>query len=407
MKVVKPNSKDFKKLILRNGTINRRIAVTVAQIVDDVRLRGDSALADYTKKFDKVKIQPRDLRVSEREINSSFQNLDSSIILALKAAMDNVTKFYRRQMPKNFKLKTGDGRRVEERFIPIERVGIYIPGGQAPLVSSVYMCAIPAIVSGVKEIVLVSPPDASGYINPYILATASLLKIKEVYKVGGAQAIAALAQGTDSIPKVDKIVGPGNEYVTEAKRQLFGIVGIDMLAGPSEVVIVAGRKANGEYIIKDLEAQTEHRSGLGVVITLSKALFKQLRKVNIPKAYLVQAKNLDEAAALVNRIAPEHLEVMLSSSAKFIKKLTHAGAVFIGDYTPVPLGDYIAGPSHVLPTGTTARFFSGLSVYDFLKRTHIISYSKKTLIRDFEALEKIASLEGMKKHIESVRVRIT
>ncbi|MBN2120136.1 MAG: histidinol dehydrogenase [Candidatus Omnitrophica bacterium] len=407
MKVIKANSKSFRKIVDRNGNIKRRISKKVSRIIDDIRVKKDLGLIEYTKKFDKVKLQPRDLQVSEREINASFQDLDSSLILSLKAVMENLFKFYRRQSPKNFKFKTEDGTKIEERYMPLERVGIYIPGGQAPLVSSVYMCGVPAIVAGVKEIVVASPPDSRGFINPYILATASILKIKEVYKVGGAQAIAGLALGTETIAKVDKIVGPGNEYVTEAKRQLFGVAGIDMLAGPSEVVIVAGRKANPEYIIKDLEAQTEHRSGLGIVITLSKSLFKQLRKTNIRNAYLISVKNLEEAIYLVNKIAPEHLEVMLRSSAKFIKKLRHCGAVFLGDYSPVSLGDYVAGPSHVLPTGGTARFFSGLSVYDFLKRTHVVSYSKKALVKDFEALEKVANLEGMKKHIDSVKIRIS
>jgi len=390
-----------------NCKIKKRVSKKVSEIVSNVRARGDSALIEYTKKFDKVRLTAKDLRVSEREINASFQDIDSSLILALKSAIENVSKFYRKQLPKNFKIKTEEGKKIEERFIPIEKVGIYIPGGQAPLVSSVYMCAIPAIVAGVRDIVMVSPPNSKGFINSYILATASLLKIKEIYKVGGAQAIASLAFGTETIPKVDKIVGPGNEYVTEAKRQVFGTVGIDMLAGPSEVAIVAGRKANAEYIIKDLEAQIEHKSGTGIVITLSQAIYNNLRKVNIPCAYLVKAKNLDEAANIINKLAPEHLEVMLRDSAKFVRKLRHSGAVFLGDYSAVVLGDYIAGPSHVLPTGATARFFSGLSVYDFLKRMHIISYPKKAAVKDFEAMQKIAALEGMNKHIESLKVRIS
>ena len=407
MKVIRANSKNFQKLVERNCITKKRVSKKVSEIIETVRTRRSQAVVEYTKKFDRVKMTTKDLRVSEREINASFGGLDSSLILALKTAMDNVFRFYRKQVPKNFKLKSEEGLKVEEKFVPIERVGIYIPGGQAPLVSSVYMCAIPAIIAGVKEIVLASPPDRNGFLNPYILATASILRIKEIYKMGGAQAIAALSLGTETILKVDKVVGPGNEYVTEAKRQLFGVTGVDLLAGPSEVVIVAGRKANIQYIVKDLEAQTEHRKGLGVVITLSKSLFKQLKKCNIPGAYLIGVNNLDEAADLVNKLAPEHLELMLRASGKFIKKVKHSGAIFVGDYSPVVLGDYIAGPSHVLPTGATSRFFSGLSVHDFFKRIHIVSYSKKALVRDFEALEKIASLENMKKHIESVRARLS
>jgi len=405
MKLVKKDSQLFHKLLERNTSFKKKISKRVSKIVEDVRLRGDSALIEYTKKFDKVKLSSKNLKVTEEEINASFQGLDSSLILALKTAIENMFRFYKKQVPKRIKLKTEEGKKIEEFAIPLERVGIYIPGAQAPLVSSVYMCAIPAIVAGVKQIVLASPPTFRGSINPYVLATASLLKIKNIYKVGGAQAIASLAFGTETIPKVDKIVGPGNEYVTEAKRQVFGIVDIDMLAGPSELLIVAGRKANPEYIIKDLEAQIEHTSAIGIIITLSKTLAKQLRKVNIPRAYLIEANNLEEAVDLVNKFSPEHLELMLKNWRSFVKKLRNAPAVFLGDYSPVALGDYIAGPSHVLPTGGTARFFSGLSVYDFLKRIHLISYSKKAFVKDSQALEKIADLENMKKHIESIKIR--
>jgi len=406
MKLVRKDSQLFSKLVERNFCFKRKISKKVSKIIDDVKLRGDSAVIEYTKNFDKVKLTSKALKITEEEINSSFSSLDSSLILSLKTAIDNVFKFYRQQLPKKFKLKTEEGKKIEEIFLPLERVGIYIPAGQSPLVSSVYMSAIPAIVAGVKQIILVSPPTFNGSINPYILATASLLKIKDIYKVGGAQAISALAFGTETIPKVDKIVGPGNEYVTEAKRQVFGIVDIDMLAGPTELVVVAGRKANPEYIVKDLQAQTEHRSGIGIVITLSKSLSKQLRKVNLPSTYLIEAKNLEEAVNLVNKISPEHLEIMLKDWRSFLKKLRNAPAVFLGDYSPVALGDYLAGPSHVLPTGGSARFFSGLSVYDFLKRTHLVYYSKKALLKDSQALEKIASLEKMEKHIESVKVRL-
>ncbi|MCD6539490.1 MAG: histidinol dehydrogenase [Candidatus Omnitrophica bacterium] len=406
MKLVRKGSQLFSKLVERNFCFKRKISKKVSKIIEDVRLRGDSAVIEYTKSFDKVKLTSKTLKITEEEINSSFSSLDSSLILSLKTAIDNVFKFYRQQLPKKFKLKTEEGKKIEEVFLPLEKVGIYIPAGQSPLVSSVYMSAIPAIVAGVKQIILVSPPTFNGSINPYILATASLLKIKDIYKVGGAQAISALAFGTDTIPKVDKIVGPGNEYVTEAKRQVFGIVDIDMLAGPTELVVVAGRKANPEYILKDLQAQTEHRLSIGIVITLSKTLSKQLRKVNLPSVYLIEAKNLEEAVNLVNKISPEHLEIMLKDWRSFLKKLRHAPAVFLGDYSPVALGDYLAGPSHVLPTGGSARFFSGLSVYDFLKRVHLVYYSKKALLKDSQALEKIASLEKMEKHIESVKVRL-
>lgn len=406
MKVIRPNTKILNKLAERNLQVKKKTQNVVAKIIEGVRLRGDSALVEYTKKFDRVKLSPRELRVTEREISAAFGELDSSFIISLKSAMDNVFSFYKQQLPKNFKFQKEDGEVIEERFLPIKRVGIYVPAGKNPLLSSVYMTVIPAIVAGVEEIVICSPPSKEGRLNPYILATTSLLKIKEIYKIGGAQAIAALALGTETIRKVDKIVGPGNKYVTEAKRQTFGLVGIDMLAGPSEVVIVAGRNSNPNYILKDLEAQTEHPQGLGIVISLSRTLTRQLKTFNLPSSYIVEVKNLEEAAEVVNKLGPEHLELMLKQPYTFMKMIKNAGAIFIGDYSPVAIGDYISGPSHVLPTQGTSRFFSGLSVYDFLRRVHIINSTKKSLAKSLKPLERIANLENMPRHIESIRVRL-
>jgi histidinol dehydrogenase len=406
MKIIKPNSKEFRRLFESGPVTKKRVGSKVSQIIEAVRNRSDNAVLQYTRQFDKVKFTSNDLRVSEREKNASFGNLETSLILAIKKAIDNVTKFHKKQYPKNIKFKNGEGVKIQEKYLPLDRVGIYVPGGQAPLVSSVYMCAIPAIVAGVREIVLASPPNKEGFIDANILATASMLKIKEIYKVGGAQAIAALALGTNTIPRVDKVVGPGNEYVAEAKRQLFGNTGIDMIAGPSEVVILAGSRANVDFILKDLEAQTEHRKGLGIVITSSRRISRQLGRYNMPGSFLIPVKNLDQALDVVNQIAPEHLEIMMKKTSSILKKVRHAGAIFVGDYTPVAIGDYIAGPSHVLPTNRTARFSSGLSVCDFMKRTHIITYTKKALLNDADDLRKITNLERMKKHAESVDVRI-
>jgi len=266
------------------------------------------------------------------------------------------------------------------------------------------MSVLPAKIAGVNEIYLATPPNASGEVNPNILVVANLLKVNAIFKLGGAQAIAAMAFGTKTIPKVDKIVGPGNEYVTEAKRQVFGYCDIDMLAGPSEVVIIANQFANPAHVIADLQAQTEHQRGIGILITPTKKLVRLVRK-EVGKGYVIVVKNLDEAVDIANRIAPEHLQIMVKQPNKLIKKIRHAGAVFIGPYSPVVIGDYIAGPSHVLPTSGTARFFSGLGVYDFMKSTHLISYSKKALEKVAPAIEKIAELEGMKKHIQSLKIR--
>lgn len=400
------NLDSLEKLVLNKRTRKNKIGERVARIIADIKVGGDQALIEYTKKFDKVRLAPRELRVSESEISAAFNELDSSLINSFKFAIDNVTKFYKQQLPKTRKFKESNGKTLYNRHIPLERVGVYIPAGTAPLVSTVYMSVIPALVAGVKEVVLISPPTKDKSINPFILAIASLLKIKEIYRVGGAQGIAALGYGTKTIKKVDKIVGPGNEFVTEAKRQLYGLVDIDMLAGPSEVVILASKDANIDYIIADLEAQMEHHNGIGIVITNSRKIIRELRKKKIA-GFALRVKNLDQASYAVNRIAPEHLEILTKKPSSLIKKIKNAGAIFLGENSPVALGDYTAGPSHILPTGGTARFSSALSLRGFLKEVHIISYSKRALQEEAAILEKIASLEGMNKHIESVKKRLT
>ena len=405
MRVVR-NFESLEKILNEKRLRKNSIHEKVAKIIKGVKEGGDNALAEYTKKFDKVKIATKDLRISETEISAAFNELDSSIISAFKVAIDNVTKFYKNQIPKTIRVKEDNGKTLLSRYVPLERVGVYVPAGTAPLVSSVYMAVIPALVAGVKEVVLVSPPGKEGFINPFILAMASLLKIKEIYRIGGAQAITALACGTKTIKKVDKIVGPGNEFVTEAKRQLFGRVDIDMLAGPSEVVILASKEANLEHIITDLEAQIEHHNGLGILVTNSRKIIRELRKKKIP-GLILRVKNLDEGCDAVNRIAPEHLEILTKKPSSLFKKITNAGAIFLGDYTPVALGDYTAGPSHVLPTGGSSRFFSCLSVRSFLKESHVVSYTKRALQEEAQVLERIASLEGMVKHIESVKKRLS
>ena len=404
MRVVR-NLDSLEKLLCKKRLRKNKIHERVAKILKSVEESGDSALVEYTKKFDKVKIPTKELRISESETSAAFNELDSSLISAFKFAMDNVTKFYRRQIPKSVRVKEDNGKTLLSRYVPLERVGVYVPAGTAPLVSSVYMAVIPALVAGVKEVVLVSPPGRDKFINPFILAVGSLLKIKEIYRIGGAQAIGALAYGTKTIAKVDKIVGPGNEFVTEAKRQLFGKVDIDMLAGPSEVVILASKDANVEQIIADLDAQIEHHNGVGVLVTNSKKIIREVRKKKITGLAL-RVRNLEEGCKVVNRIAPEHLEILTKKPATLVKKIKNAGAIFLGDYTPVALGDYTAGPSHVLPTGGSSRFFSCLSVRSFLKEIHVMNYTKKALQEEAEILEKIANLEGMTKHIESVKKRL-
>ncbi len=405
MKILTQTGPGIQKLYNRNLFAHKKhVDERVRKIVEDVRLHGDEAVIKYTKKFDNVKLTAKELKVPENEISGAFQNITSDFIADLKMIIQNVTLFYKKQKQKPCRLRQDDGIILKENILPLETVGIYIPAGSAPLISTVYMTVVPAKVAGVKRIVIVTPPDKNGRINPYILAVANLLKVNEIYKVGGAQAIAALGFGTKHIPKVDKIVGPGNMYVTEAKRQLFGFVDIDMLAGPSELAIIANRYSNPNYIVADLEAQIEHLGGLAVLVTTSKKIIRQIRK-KVPNAYLIYAKNIDEAISVVNKIAPEHLQILTNNPSAVANKIRHAGAIFLGPYSPTALGDYAAGPSHVLPTMGSARFFSGLCLSDFMKKSHIISYSKRALEKVRGPIEKIAALEGLKKHYESVNIR--
>ena len=406
MKIIRPNSKKLEKIYNRGVVRSKRVEEKVKGIIEDVRLYGDDAVLKYTKKFDGVKISLRQLKVSEIEISGAYQNITPNFVSQLKVVIENVNKFYRKTVKKSWRLKGVEGVVLGENYTPLEKVGIYIPAGTAPLVSTVYMTVLPAKIAGVKKIVLVSPPDKNGFINPHILVVADLLKVDEIYRVGGAQGIAALAYGTKTIPKVDKIVGPGNVYVSEAKRQVFGHVDIDMIAGPTELVIIANRYSDPKFIIADLRAQAEHAGGLAILITNSKSLAKEI-KVQLPDShgFIVLTESLFQAVEITNKIAPEHLEILVQNPRDLVKGIKNAGAIFLGPYSPVAVGDYVAGPSHVLPTSGTARFFSGLSVCDFIKSNHIISYSKKALERVKEPLEKIAGIEGLTKHAESVKVR--
>ena len=406
MKLISTTSQEWQRLCARQVVRRRRIEERVRNIIDDVSQAGDDALLRYTRRFDRVKLTPKQLRVTEVEISGAFQHLDPKFALQLKSAIQNVQAFYGRPRLKPVRIVDGDGVVLSEKFDPLERVGIYIPGGTASLVSTVYMTVIPAKKAGVKRVVLATPPRKDGSVDPHILAVASLLDVDEVYKMGGAQAIAAMAFGTKTVPKVDKIVGPGNAYVAEAKRQVFGVVDIDTIAGPSEIAVIANRYSNAQYVLADLMGETEHAGGVGFLITTSKALARLARK-QVPGGYCVVVKNLNEAADVANQLAPEHLEIMVRSPQKLAKRITHAGAMFLGQYSPVTVGDYVAGPSHVLPTGGAARAFSGLGLDDFIRRTHVISYTKKALERVREPLERLTAIEGLPRHYEAVKIRLT
>jgi len=406
MKIIRFTSKKLEKVYNRGFIKQARVEDRVKKIIEDVRLFGDEALIKYTKKFDKVKLSLKQLKVSQIEISGAYQNISPNFVSSLKVIIENVNRFYRKTIRKSWRIKDADGVILGENYMPIEKVGVYIPAGTAPLVSTVYMTVLPAKLAGVKKIVLISPPDKQGFINPHILVVADLLKVDEIYRVGGAQGIAALAYGTKTIPRVDKIVGPGNIYVSEAKRQVFGLVDIDMIAGPTELVIIANRHSDPKFIIADLKAQMEHAKGLAILITNSKGLAREVKsELDGNSGFIILTKNLEQAAEISNKIAPEHLEILVNNPQRLMKRITNAGAIFLGPYTPTAVGDYVAGPSHVLPTHGTARFSSGLSMFDFVKSNHIISYSKKALEKMREPLEKIATIEGLTKHLDSVKAR--
>ncbi len=404
MRVIKPSSKQYLKLFNRFVTRNPRVEEKVRRILADVRDNGDDALIRYTRKFDKVKLTSKELRVSESEINGAYQNIRPDFVSTLKVAVENVSAFYKKQVKRSWKTLDEDGVVLGEKFRPLESVGVYIPSGTVPLPSTVYMTVLPAKLAGVEKVYLITPPNKFKSVDPHILVVANLLKVDGIFKAGGAQAIGAFAFGTKSIPRVDKIIGPGNAYVAEAKRQVFGYCDIDMVAGPTEVVILANDHADPDFVAADLLAQSEHHMGTAVLVTTSKRLAKTIKKIHA-RGWIVMVKNLKQGVDVINQIAPEHAQIMVKNPQRILRDIKHAGAIFIGNYTPAAVGDYVAGPSHVLPTNGTARFFSGISIHDFLKSSHVISYSRKALEKVKGSVEYLASLEGLPKHMESVRVR--
>ncbi len=376
----------------------------VERILSEVRLRGDFALRRFTKEFDRIDIPLKRLRVNEGDINQAYQHVNYDFVPLLKLVNENVEQYYKMEIHKSFEISK-DGVYLAKRYRPLERVGIYIPSGTAPLVSTVYMTVIPAKAAGVKEIVIATPPNKeTGEIDPHILIVANLLGVREIYRIGGAQAIGALAFGTKTIPKVDKIVGPGNQYVTEAKRQVYGFVDIDMVAGPSEVAIIASGDANPDFVTCDLLAQAEHFGGSCYLITNSRKLAEAIRN-RVDHGYIFLVKNLGEACDAVNEIAPEHLEILVENPESLLNKIHHAGAIFLGPYSPAVIGDYIAGPSHVLPTSGTAKYFSPLSASSFMKGTQVISYTKEALSKTRDYVKKITELEGLMLHKISLEAR--
>ncbi len=372
----------------------------VKEIIEKVEKEKDKAIFYFTEKFDNVKLDS--LKVSEKERKESWKSLKGEIFLSIRKAKERIEKYHKRQIPKGFKIKE-ENIEIEFKFSPIEKVGVYIPGGQAPLISTVLMTVIPAKIAGVKEIYVSSPPSFSGKVHPLIVAVCDYLGVKEIFSVGGVQAISGFAFGTETIPKVDLIVGPGNKYVNTAKKLLYGVVGIDLPAGPSEVVIFSDSSGNEKFIEYDLKAQMEHTDGIGILITTDEKIGEKVAK-RVEKGYLILVKDEKEAIEIINYISPEHLQIISKKPDIFIKNCK-AGAIFIGNYTSAVIGDYFAGPSHVLPTGKTARFSSGLSVFTFLRSYAIIKCKKEFIKKYGKYIEKMGEIEGLKNHINSIKLR--
>lgn len=406
--------------IFARGTAATDVSGIVRDIIDNVKANGDKALYEYCEKFDKAKLSS--LEVSTEEIDEAFAAVEPQFIEILKEAAENIRTFHKQQVRQSFILN-GDGYVTGQKITPIEKVGLYVPGGTAAYPSTVLMDSIPAKIAGCKEICITTPPSADGKVNPAILAAAKIAGVDRIFKIGGAQAVAALAYGTVTVPKVDKIVGPGNAFVAEAKRQVFGLVSIDMIAGPSEILVIADGKSNPKFVAADLLSQAEHdKMASAVLVTDSAELAEKVsaeleRQIPLlPRAEIARisidnngkiivADNLFDVIDVANEIAPEHLELSVDNPFDYLDKIKNAGSIFMGRYCPEALGDYFAGPNHTLPTSGTARFSSPLSVDDFVKKSQYTYYTKDALQKSAESVAFFAEKEGLSAHARSVTVR--
>ena len=397
-------------------------AELVRQIVGDVRRDGDKAVIHYTKLIDRVELTPENMLVSEAEFEAAEQAADPAVVASLEKAAENVRRYHQEQKPNSWMTYREQGSILGQSIIPLDRVGIYVPGGTAAYPSSVIMNAVPAVVAGVREIIMMVPPK-NGKINPYVLLAARAAGVKKIYKIGGAQAIAAMAFGTETVPRVDKITGPGNIFVTLAKKEVYGHVDIDMLAGPSEILIVADKTADPVYTAADMLSQAEHDPlASSIVITddeelagkvaaeaeqqLAKLPRREIAQASIDRnGLIVVAEDMMQAMRFANVSAPEHMELLTAQPFQLLPYVRHAGAVFLGAYSPEPLGDYFAGPNHVLPTGGTARYYSVLNVETFMKRTSIISYTQPALAAVSDDIIRLAETEGLQAHANAIRLR--
>ena len=413
----------FHGILERAETVPADVEQAVSQIIGEVRRRGDQALFEYTRRFDRLELTAATLQVSRAEIDQALNRAQGNALDALRLAAERIATFHRRQKEETWLTEDEPDLQLGQMVRPLDRVGIYVPGGKATYPSSVLMNAVPAKVAGVGEIIMTVPmPD--GVVNPYVLAAADIAGVDRIFKVGGAQAVAALAYGTASIPRVDKITGPGNIYVATAKRMVFGRVDIDMIAGPSEILVINDGTGDPTHIAADLLSQAEHDElASAILITtdekfgrqVGEALERQLaelRRAEIARQSLanygaiILARDLAEAAAFSNRIAPEHLELAVADPLDLLPQIRHAGAIFLGHHTPEAAGDYLAGPNHTLPTGGTARFFSPLGTDDFVKKSSLVSFSREGLQRLGKSIVTIAELEGLEAHAKSVSIRL-
>lgn len=424
LKLTEETKKDIlTNLLKRSPAQYSNYQDTVNEILSKVKEEGDAAVFEYTFKFDGFQLTNENVRVTEEEIKAAYNDVDAEFVRVLKEAADNIRSFHQKQVRNTFIETRSDGVILGQRITPIDKVGVYVPGGKAAYPSSTLMNIIPAQVAGVNRIVMMTPCNKEGKVNPATLVAADITGIHEIYKVGGAQAIAALAYGTETIPKVDKIVGPGNIFVALAKRAVYGFVSIDSIAGPSEILVLADETANPRYVAADLLSQAEHDElASAILITTSAELAEQV-KIEIDKflkelsraeiikksldnfGFILLADTISDAVDAANDIASEHMEIITKNPFDTMTRVKNAGAIFLGEYSSEPLGDYMAGPNHILPTNGTAKFFSPLSVDDFIKKSSIISYSEEALRKIHEDIELFATKEGLTAHANSIKVR--
>jgi len=428
MQKISCKDKNYKKALtplFERRAYPLEIEADVKTILDSVKTKGNLAVAKFAKKFDKVNLSPRRFRVSQKEISDAVEKVAPAKKRAINAAVKNVTAYASKQLPKEWSFSPRQGVKVGERFEPLGRVGVYIPGGTAPLVSTIVHTATIAKTAGVKEIVAITPPGPKGKLLPEIIYAMQKAGVTEIYRLGGVYGIAALAYGTKTIQKVEKIVGPGNAYVTAAKKLVYGEVAIDMVAGPSEIMVIADKKCNPQHIAADLLSQAEHGSGheQAVLLSTSKKIINAVENELLIQAaqltrsdavyrvlekgiFLIEVRTINEAVSIANKYAPEHLEIMSDKASAISKKIKAAGAIFIGKWTPEAVGDFVAGPSHVLPTGGTAKYFSGLTADQFFRRMSIVNYTQKALQREVGNIAKFAEMEGLDAHGNSAKIRI-